>query len=242
LGANCTGELVVRIREVLHPPRPLPGGFVPDPRKVLFVNETDAFTFRVAAVDFDGLQSELRYTWFVDNVQKTLPGRSSFTWKPTFDDAGPHVVKVRVSYGLACFDSEWNVSVQDVNRPPVITDVWPLNNTELGYNCNVTIKASAYDPDGDPVKFFWRLSDGKLLRTESGRNTSAFSKRLAPGSHIIVLDVEDGRGGLARQYIYVKAPFEPPASPEIQLAWVAFDAAAIVLTAATASFWRRNRR
>ena len=242
LGANCTGELMVNIRECLRPPHPLAGSLVPDPRDVLFINETDAFTFRVAAVDFDGCQSELRFTWFVDNVQKTLPGVPSFVWEPTFDDAGPHVVKVRVSHGVDYFDERWNVSVQNVDRPPVITEVWPLDNTGLGYDGSVTFNASAYDPDGDQLTFHWRLPDGTLLWNDSGKNTSAFSKYLAPGTHIIVLEVKDGQGGIARQFICVRVPSEPPASPEIQLAWSAFCAAAIVLTAATASFWRRTRR
>jgi len=215
---------------------------VPDPLEEIFINENDAMTFRVTATDVDTKLSALYYTWSIDGVEKTKLGTATYSWRPSFDDAGQHVVKVRVSDGSGYFDAEWNVTVLNVNRAPVVLESWPLNNTDMGSNARINFKAGAYDPDGDPVTFFWRLSDGTLLRTQTGTNSSAFSKSLVPGLHIIVLDVEDGQGGVARQYIYVKVPAPPPPSLEIPLVWIGGVAVAIVLIAATASFWGRKRR
>jgi len=152
------------------------------------------------------------------------------------------VVKVRVSAGLGYLDAEWNITVLNVGREPVIWDSWPLNNTEVPSGARVVFKANATEPDGEPLTFIWRLSDGTLLWTQTGTNSSTFSKRLAPGLHIVVLDVEDGQGGVARQYIYVKVgqPDNPPF--DLPWAWIGGVAAAITLIAATASFWRRNGR
>ena len=205
LGANKSGELMVRIRNVNDPPYLQSGGMVPDPLEEIRMNEGEALTFRVSAADIDNKTSELKYTWFIDDTEKTKLGTAVFTWRPTFEDQGPHSVKVRISDGMAFIEADWNITVNDTNRAPVINEAWPQNNTEVSYNANVKFCATANDPDGDPVTFYWRLSDGTLLKTQSGVKTSSFSKVLSGGKqHIVVLEVQDGKGGVARQYIYVK--------------------------------------
>jgi len=213
LGANKSGELLVRIVNVNDPPYLLPGGMVPDPLEEIRMNEGEALTFRVNAADIDNKTSELKYTWFIDDAEKTKLGTAVFTWRPTFDDQGPHLVKVRISDGLAYIEAEWNITVNDTNRAPVIVEAWPQNNTEIGYGASIKFCATAKDDDGDPVTFYWRLSDGTLLKTQSGVTISSFSKVLSGGKqHIVVLEVQDGKGGVARQYIYVKVGAKPPSS------------------------------
>jgi hypothetical protein len=205
LGANRSGELMVRIKNVNDPPYLLPGGMQPDPLEEIRINEGEAITFRVAAADIDNKTSELRYTWFIDEVEKTRLGTAVYSWRPSFDDSGTHNIKVRISDGLSYIDADWNITVNDTDRAPTIKEAWPQNNTEVAYGASIKFCATAEDLDGDPVTFYWRLSDGTLLKTQSGVTTSSFSKTLAGGKqHIIVLEVQDGKGGVARQYIYVK--------------------------------------
>jgi hypothetical protein len=143
-------------------------------------------------------------------MEKTRLGTAQFAWRPTFEEAGVHVIKVRVSDGMAYIDAEWNVSVENVNQVPVMLDLWPLNNTEVEYNAKITFRANATDPDGDPLTFYWRLSDGTLLKTETGKTSSVFQKTLSGGKqHIVVLEVQDGKGGITRQYLYIKVKAEP---------------------------------
>ena len=209
-GANDSGQLLVRIRNVNDPPYIFPGGMVPDPEETIHVNEGDATTFRVSAADIDNKTSDLRYSWFIDDIEKTRAGTHSYAWRPDFDEAGPHVVKVRVSDGLDHIDAAWNVTVVNVNRVPIILDLWPLNNTEVAYNTKLTFRANATDPDGDTLTFFWRLSDGTLLKTETGKLSSTFAKVLDAGKlHLVVLEVQDGKGGATRQYIYIKVTAQP---------------------------------
>jgi hypothetical protein len=206
VGANKSGELMVRIINVNDAPYLLQGGMVPDPLEELAMNEGEQMTFRVSAADIDNKTSELKYTWMVDNVEKTKLGTPAFTWRAAFNDSGTHVVKVRISDGLAFTDAEWNLKVNNTNQIPQITDgPWPQNNTEVDAGKKLNFCATANDPDGDPLTFTWRLSDGTTLKTDSGKTTSQFGKVLASGKqHIVVLEVSDGQGGVNRMYIYVK--------------------------------------
>ena len=120
------------------------------------------------------------------------------------------MLKVRISDGMAYMDAEWNVTVENVNQLPEVLDLWPLNNTEVEYGAKITFRANATDPDGDTLTFYWRLSDGTLLKTETGKTSSTFSKTLSGGKqHIVVLEVQDGQGGVTRQYIYIKVKAKP---------------------------------
>jgi hypothetical protein len=237
LGANTTGDLMIRIINVNQPPYLLPGGQVPDPLEQTTINEGEQLTFRVSAGDVDNKSSDLRYTWSIDNVDKTLLGTSVYTWKTTYTDAGDHNIRCRISDGLGYVDAEWNVSVKNINQAPQILDVWPLNNTEVAWDAKVTFRANATDPDGNPMTFYWRESDGTVLKTQTGVTSSVFSKTLSPGKqHIIVLEVQDNQGGVSRQYIYIKVGskqagpgFIPGFETVAALAAVALAAVAIAL-------------
>jgi len=235
-GANDSGQLLVRIRNVNDAPYLVPGGMVPDPLEDINVNENEPVSFRVTASDVDNKTSELRYTWYVDDVVKTRVGTTQFAWRPTFEEAGPHVLMVRVSDGLAYIDAVWNVTVLNVNQVPIILDLWPLNNTEVAYNTKLTFRANATDPDGDTLTFFWRLSDGTLLKTETGKNSSTFARVLSAGKlHIVVLEVQDGKGGVSRQYIYINVTARPAPAALI-------DAPASAVSGKAVSFggWRSS--
>jgi len=203
-GANRSGELLVRIKAMpeLEPPLFTQ---IPDPLEDIVINEGEALTFRVEVRDEDSRTTEQKYSWFIDDIEKAKLGNPNFTWRPTFDDSGQHMVKVRISDGLSFADAGWNITVNDANRPPVILECWPQNNTEFPYGTRIIFCATASDPEGDILTFCWRLSDGTILKTQSGGNVSSFSKVLSAGKwHIVVLEVSDGKDGVARQSIYIK--------------------------------------
>jgi len=80
--------------------------------------ETDTVTINVAAVDDDG--DELSYS--VDDARFVQDG-STFTWETNYDDAGDYLVTVSVSDGVDTTSQEVTVTVENVNRPPVILDI-----------------------------------------------------------------------------------------------------------------------
>ena len=80
--------------------------------------ETDTITINVAALDDDG--DELSYS--IDDSRFVQDG-STFTWETNYDDAGDHLVTVSVSDGVDTASQEVTVTVENVNRPPVILDI-----------------------------------------------------------------------------------------------------------------------
>jgi hypothetical protein len=223
-GTNGTGTLVVRIANVNDPPYFLRGGLVPDPFEETELDEGGQIAFRVSAADIDNMTSELRYTWSLDGVERTSMGGPTYTWRPGYGDAGEHNLSVRISDGLADIEAEWTATVLETNRPPAILDCWPMNNTEGEGGRKFTFRACATDPDGDPVTFAWRFSDGTVLRTDTGKNSSTFSKELPAGYYIVILDISDGNGGLTRQYIHLKIDPPPPEPDFLGSIWLGFAA------------------
>ena len=80
--------------------------------------ETDAITINVEALDDD--EDQLVYS--IDDSRFVQDG-STFTWKTNYDDAGDHSVTVSVSDGVDTTTQEVAVTVENVNRPPMILDI-----------------------------------------------------------------------------------------------------------------------
>ena len=204
LGANISGELMVRIVNVNDPPYFPQGGLVPDPFEETELNEGGQIAFRVSAADVDNRTSELRYSWSLDGVERTSLGGPLYTWKTTYDDAGRHEIRVTVSDGLSCIDAGWNITVNDTNRAPVVLWAWPMNNTGVDWDRTIRFSAEAQDPDGGPLTFTWRFSDGRIIRQDFGVTNSSFSRRLPSGRmNILVMDVTDVGGMVTREFFYI---------------------------------------
>jgi hypothetical protein len=245
LGANRTGELVVRILAAYHPiPRPAQ---IPEPEEQINVNEGDNITFEVFWLDWIGQRSNspnLTYDWSIDYFLKASSGSDNFTWKTGFNDAGPHQATCRISDGRSYVVASWNLTVLYISHPPIIMGLWPPNNTKFQYNTKITFRATATDTDGGPLTFYWRLSDGTLLKTSTGTNSSAFSKYFSGGKqYIVVLEVHDSFGGATRAYLYIKVAPKPVTGSTAIPAWldvlIIAGPAALVATALMLWTWKR---
>ena len=80
--------------------------------------ETDTVAINAAALDDDG--DELSYS--IDDSRFVQDG-STFTWETAYDDAGEHLVTISVSDGVDTTSQEVTITVENVNRPPVILDI-----------------------------------------------------------------------------------------------------------------------
>ena len=80
--------------------------------------ETETVKIEVDSLDDDG--DELSYS--IDDSRFAQDG-NTFTWKTTYDDAGDHLVTVSVSDGVDTTSQEVKVTVENVNRKPVILDI-----------------------------------------------------------------------------------------------------------------------
>jgi hypothetical protein len=62
----------------------------------------------------------------------------------------------------------------------------------------------------------WSLADGTILHIDSGTNSSTFTKVLPGGKiYYLALEVEDGRGGVARRSIFFVVNPDPRIHQEI---------------------------
>lgn len=80
--------------------------------------ETDTVAINAAALDDDG--DELSYS--IDD-SRFVQDVGTFTWETTYDDAGKHLVTISVSDGVDTTSQEVTITVENVNRPPVILDI-----------------------------------------------------------------------------------------------------------------------
>jgi hypothetical protein len=79
-----------------------------------------------------------------------------------------------------------------------------MNNTEVDWDRTIRFSAEASDPDGGPLTFTWRLSDGRMIHQDSGVTCSTFSRRLPSGRmNIVILDVTDAGGMATREFFYI---------------------------------------
>jgi len=106
--------------------------------------------FTVYATDPDG--DPLKYSaWPLPRGAKFDEERRTFSWKPTYDQAGKYPVTFTVSDPGSLTDSETIIiKVNDVNRLP---DLESIGNKKTDEGKILKFTVNAKDPDGDPLKF-----------------------------------------------------------------------------------------
>ena len=81
--------------------------------------ETDTVIIELEAWDDDG--DDLSYG--IDDENFVQEDGNMFTWETTYDDAGEYSVMVTVSDGVDSITQEVGVTVENVNRAPIILDI-----------------------------------------------------------------------------------------------------------------------
>ena len=80
--------------------------------------ETDTIIIELEASDPDG--DELSYEI---GDERFVEDGNMFTWETTYDDEGKHTVEVSVSDGVDTVSQEITITIENVNRAPVIFDI-----------------------------------------------------------------------------------------------------------------------
>jgi hypothetical protein len=114
---------------------------VVDPTQRNFVMNEDSSTRFTLNID-DPDEKKPTVEWILDG--KIVSNSNPFLYKTNFNDAGNHLLLARVKDGDFLQRFEWNITVNNVNRPPKINDVRDMSIKE-GYNISLTFGAS--DPD-----------------------------------------------------------------------------------------------
>ena len=193
-------NLTVRVMPINDPPTI--NTILPD-KEEMTLTEGRKEVFRITAADNDTV--ELVYTWFLDDVKQKETG-SVYNFIPDYTMAGPHTLKVTVSDGATTIETDWKITVTDVNRLPVVTILSPINSTKFMKGTTVTFRASGSDPDGETLSFTWRDETGAVLGTVENLTINS----LQPGTRIITVEANDGKGSAYQQVTVVIT--RPPTS------------------------------
>ncbi|MGH8004305.1 MAG: Ig-like domain-containing protein, partial [Limisphaerales bacterium] len=114
--------------------------------------ENQLLQFRISATDPDLTTPTLSATGlpagaaFVDSAN----GAGSFTWTPSFAQAGTHNVTFIASDGSLADSEVVVITVNNVNRAPILN---PIGNKITNENQPLSFRISALDPDGTAPAF-----------------------------------------------------------------------------------------
>jgi hypothetical protein len=145
------------------------------------IGETESIGFEVDVSDLN--DDVLRYSWKLDGVE--IGDESSAEYQTTYEDSGSHTVKVTVSDGI--FDTEkiWSVTVSNVNRKPLLTEV---HNVEASETDTVVIELEAWDDDEDDISY--TINDERFAQDE---NVFTWETTYDDaGEHVVTVSVSDG--------------------------------------------------
>ncbi len=178
------------------------------------VKEGKVSIFAVDAVDPRGLP--LSYAWSIDGITRQSPdfnniNSNQFTYTPdygtsTSDANTVHTVAVLVSNGEGEFNvsTVWRVTVEDVNTPPALAAVLPVDERQLMHEgSSLKFCAFASDNEDPQLSFRWILDSTRVLLTREYSGV-ALGARVSDsctyspdfnsaGSHTIRVEVSDGQ-------------------------------------------------
>jgi len=166
------------------------------------IKEGDQVKLLFEANDPDG--DALSYRWSINGVEQTAGNGSSgsYQFKTAFLPAdgwdstkcSPCFMSVNVSDLHLTVENEWRITVDNVNRAPVVSIDRPSEGASFLVGQEVNLKAaSTYDPDKDQLTYTWDFGD---RRTDTGVEVN--HKYVQNGKYTVTLSVTDGHAPVAR--------------------------------------------
>ncbi|MBI3036914.1 S8 family serine peptidase [Candidatus Woesearchaeota archaeon] len=205
-----------------------PAGFS-NPIANLTTNENETVQFKLEPYDAEGDPLEMEILmhqrndpmWYGPAYFGAVFNQTSgvFNWTPKFDQSGEYTFRIDlVENYISQFEGRilrrlMNVTVNDVNRPPVIVspgDIEPLAvkvTMNEGQTKNFSVVAT--DPDGDPLTYKWLLN-GTLV---SDKYYFAFSPKYnESGSYNLTVIVSDGQAEARAELLVTVLDVNRPAA------------------------------
>ncbi|MBI4149096.1 tandem-95 repeat protein [Candidatus Woesearchaeota archaeon] len=150
------------------------------------INEGDTLAFSVTATDPDN--AVLGYLWTLDS--QPVSSTTAYNYVTGFTDAGTHIVKVVVSDGQLSDSKTWNVTVNNVNRAPVLA---AIGSKQVAENALLQFTISATDADNDALLYTTSpLPQGAAFQNRQFSWIPSFQQS---GSYQVTFIVNDGNGG-----------------------------------------------
>jgi hypothetical protein len=162
-----------------------------------------AVTVSAIATDIDGTISRVDFydgTTLIGNATTPVSGSTySMNWSNVaagayaltaiaFDNLGAQRMAVPVS-----------ITINPANIPPAVSITSPTNNTTIGAGSNISVSASADDPDGSitQVEFFYgTTSIGTDTTPSNGNSYSVNWNNIPTGVHSVTARATDNNGGI----------------------------------------------
>ena len=149
--------------------------------KAIEINEIDTISFEVDISDLN--DDVLRYIWKLDG--EAVGDESSYAYETTYEDSGSHTVKVSTSDGIFDTENIWSVTVNNINRKPLLEEIEDIVASE---NDRVIIELEAIDGDGDELSY--EISDERF--SQDGNSFTWETTYDDAGEHTTIVSVSDG--------------------------------------------------
>jgi hypothetical protein len=166
------------------------------PPRDVTLNETEKVSFYAVVSDPDG--EPVSVNWSLDGSR--VASGTSWEYLSDYNSSGVHNVTVAASDGRALSTHTWTVTVLNRNRAPVITRAIPApaGVVKAYKNRPATFSVQAYDPDGGPLTFRWKLNNAPV----PGEANSSFicRKGLSLGRNTVTVEVSDGETTTLQQW------------------------------------------
>lgn len=150
------------------------------------INENENLQFTVNANDADN--DVLNYS------ATGLPSGASFSnrifnWTPSFTQAGVYQVTFNVSDGSLKVSEKITITVNNVNRAPVINWSSPINSTiKFREGLQLFFKQIPKDPDNDVMTYSWKLDS---IQQTTSQNWTYSPNISQCGNHSVLLTISD---------------------------------------------------
>jgi hypothetical protein len=177
--------------------------------------EGDRAYFRAEAASDPPAPGGLQYEWRLDGAPAASGNEvRNYTYQSDFRSSGLRRILVTATTpfngSVLSVSYSWNLTVVNVNRPPVIDSVYPngtaVQITGLRFQ---DFRANATDPDGDPLSYRWTL-DGLTLNGTGGAGPSLRLQGLKAGTHALTVTVSDGELNVSRSWTVTVKNDTPP--------------------------------
>lgn len=174
------------------------------------VQENQSFSFFVTATDDDGDAVTYGARNLPQGAQFDSSGTRQFSWKPSYFQAGEHIVHFMAYDNKGGLDDEpVIITVENVNRPPQIIYFEPIAYQIVGhYSIGEIFRfiIQATDEDNDEMSYEWYNND-LLVSSKNYYDCNVTEQSL--GGHTIVAKVFDGHDTVEHDWsLSIKTPVE----------------------------------
>jgi len=175
-------------------------------------NENQAVTFAVSGSDPDFEDQEILNIAMSGEPNGASFDGSTFSWTPSFEQAGSHTITFTISDGNANASTTADVTIANVNRDPEISGD-TSRDVEAGSSISLSFTGS--DPDDDNLAY--SLTGAPSGMSVDGSGTVSWTPGDDQvGSHSVTIVTSDGTSEASASFsVMVTAkPAPPPPAPE----------------------------